>query len=502
MAEGGPKARRLRDALRLLLHPRQLWREHRRWAIGLIAAAIVGIAGLIVAYELLKRPADVHNEQAIESFHPEKAPPPQPKTVNWPIFGLNPARTRYLPAKGVKPPFKLIWHYSEKPLLEFPPVYAAGKLYGVNNSGTAFALDADTGKVLWERRIGRLNASSPAYHKGRLYIVNLVPGHIVKLDAKTGRIIWKRPLPGRAESSPLVLGRTVYFGCENGNFYALSTGKGNIRWATQLGGSIKSAPAFRDGVLYVGDYGGHMNAVDAGSGKLIWQAGSLGPGFGGTGEFYSTPALAFGRVYVGNNDGRVYSYDQQDGALAWTHSTGGYVYSGPTVAQTADTPPTVYIGSFDGNIYALNAKNGETRWSHSAGGQVVGSLSAVGNIVYVAEFSTKATNGFDMKTGKQVFHFKTGTYTPVISDGRRLYLTGYSSINALEPIRPKMKVLPAHVARAPKPTKQKGKDTKKKHKAKKKQQAQKPAHRHPQAHPAGASAKAPAQGGKSGSGSK
>jgi outer membrane protein assembly factor BamB len=482
-----------------------LWVRSNRWlAVALLALAIV-VSGAIVGYELLKRPGDVHNEEAIQHFHPEKAPqpPPKPKTVNWPVFGLNPARTRYLPAKGIKPPFKLKWHFSEKPLLEFPPVYANGRLFFVNNNGTAYALDADTGKVLWKRDVGRLNASSPAYHKGRLYIVNLVPGHIVKLDANTGKVIWKHSLPGRAESSPLVLGRTVYFGCENGELYALSTGKGDIRWATPLGGPIKSAPAFRDGVLYVGDYGGYMNAVDAGSGKLIWQSGSLGPGFGGTGEFYSTPAVAFGRVYVGNNDGRVYSYDQSDGALAWTHSTGGYVYSGPTVAQTQHTPPTVYIGSFDGNIYALNAKDGETRWSRSAGGQVVGSLSAVGDIVYVAQFSSKATNGFDMKTGKQVFHYKTGTYTPVISDGRRIYLTGYSSINALEPIKPKMKVLPAHVARAPKP--QHPKESAKRRKAKpaaKGQQAPKPAHHRRQAHHARAKAKQQAQGGKSGNGSK
>ena len=62
-----------------------------------------------------------------------------------------------------------------------------GKLYFVNNNGSAYALDADTGKVLWERSIGRLNASSPAYSKHRLYIVNLVPGHVVKLDAKPAR---------------------------------------------------------------------------------------------------------------------------------------------------------------------------------------------------------------------------------------------------------------------------------------------------------------------------
>ena len=64
---------------------------------------------------------------------------------------------------------------------------------------------------------------------------------------------------------------------------------------------------------------------------------------------------------------------------------------------------------------------------------MVGSLSAVGNIVYVAEFTNNSTNGFTMKSGRQVFHYTTGTYTPVISDGRRIYLTGYSSITALQP---------------------------------------------------------------------
>ena len=247
-------------------------------------------------------------------------------------------------------------------------------------------------------------------------------------------MLWKRSLPGRAESSPLVLGNTLYFGCEDGQLFALSTRNGNVRWATlaRRAGQV-GARLLRRGSLFVGDYGGYMNAVDARTGKIKWQSGSLGPGFGAGGEFYSTPAVAFGRVYAGNNDGRVYSYDLEDGTLAWTHSTGGYVYSGPTVARTPSTPPTVYVGSFDGNIYALDAKDGETRWAHSAGGQVVGSLSAVGNIVYVAEFTDGSTNGYDMKTGRRVFHYKTGTYTPVISDGRRIYLVGYSSINALQP---------------------------------------------------------------------
>src|SRR3984885_11105054 len=246
MAEGGLEARPRRVE-------RQLQRN-RTPAIWLLVAALI-FSAIAVGYQLLKRPADVHNSSAI--FVPQKppAPPKEAKTVNWPMYGLNPARTRYLPARGIKPPFTKLWRYTERPLLEFPPIYVGGRLYAVNNSGFAFALDADTGKVLWERRIGRLNASSPTYYRPRLYIVHLVPGHIVKLDAKTGRIIWKKSLPGRPESSPVVVDRTVYFGCEDGNLYALSTISGAVRWATQLGGPVKSAPAYYGGRLHVRDHG-------------------------------------------------------------------------------------------------------------------------------------------------------------------------------------------------------------------------------------------------------
>lgn len=446
-------------------------------AIAILAGAVAILAGIVVGYELLKRPPDVHNANV--AFRPEKPKKAKAHTVDWPLFGYDRARTRYLPARGVKPPFRLLWHFSGRPLLEFPPVFAAGRLYFVNNNGTAFALGAKTGKVLWVRRIGRLNASSPTYYKHRLYIVNLVPGHIVKLDAKTGKVIWKRLLPGRAESSPLVVDGTVYFGCENDQLFALSTRNGHTRWTTTLGGPVKSAPAYHDGVLYVGDYGGYMNAVDAKSGRLKWQTASLGQGFGTSGEFYSTPAVAFGRVYAGNNDTRVYSFDAKDGTLAWSYSTGGYVYSGPVVAHTAHTGPTVYIGSFDGNVYALNARSGEPRWIRSAGGPVIGSLSAVGNIVYAAEFEDTSTTGFAMKTGRPVFHYKTGAYTPVISDGRRIFLVGYSSINALQPYRYKAG-LAGNVKARPAP---------------------KPAHRRPPAHPVPAAPKAPERGGRRGNGS-
>lgn len=416
-----------------------LWLTERSRRFKILAAlaaalALLGVGGLI-AYEDLKRPADVTNTDA--AFQANETTQKKERTFNWPRFGYDLARTRYLPVKGIKPPFKKLWSYGAKPLLEFPPIFVAGTLYGLDNNGHAFAIDADSGKVRWKRRVARLNASSPTYSHHRLFIANLTPGQVLALNPTSGRTEWRKELPGRTESSPLVVGNRVFFGDEDGTLYAVSRRNGHTLWTTQLCGAIKAAPAYQHGILFAGDYGGCMNAVNSHTGKVKWQSSSQGLGFGTTGAFYSTPAVAFGRVYSGNNDHRVYSFEASDGTLAWSHSTGDQVYSGPTVADTPNTPPTVYIGSLDGSINALDAKSGDTRWSRSAGGPVIGSLSAVGNIVYVASYSPKQTNGFAMKSGRQIFHYATGAYTPVISDGHRIYLTGYSSVTALQPLTKK-----------------------------------------------------------------
>ena len=358
------------------------------WSLALVAAVLVLVGGVaVVAYELLKRPADVHNpKRRLQAAEADEA---KAKTVNWPLYGLDPARTRYLPAKGVKPPFRKLWRYTDRPLLEFPPISSPA---GSTSSTTAATPSRSTpipARSLWKRRIGRLNASSPAYYRHRLYIVNLVPGHIVKLDARPGRSIWKRSLPGRAESSPVVVGRTVYFGCENGELFALSTINGNVRWSTPLGGAIKSAPAYYDGTLYVGDYGGYMNAVDAKTGEarvaerlaragvrrlrrvLLDPRGRLRPRLL---RQQRRPRL---QLRPPRRHRRLELLDRRLrllGAGRRQHQ-----------AQPADRLHRLL------RRQRLRARRQgrRVRWSRSAGGQVIGSLSAVGDIVYAAEFTAR-----------------------------------------------------------------------------------------------------------------
>jgi hypothetical protein len=40
----------------------------------------------------------------------------------------------------------------------------------------------------------------------------------------------------------------------------------------------------------------------------------------------------------------------------------------------------------------------------------------------------------DARSGRLVWSFADGEYSPAVSDGRRLYLTGYSTLYALVPL--------------------------------------------------------------------
>ena len=405
-----------------------------------VVAAGVALAITVAAtpYALLKRPGDVSNPDAAfdrdagAGVDERKKPKPR-STVTWPRFGYDVGRSKFLDAPIVRPPFRKAWKYDQDELIEFPPIVVGKRLYFIDNDGVYVALDAETGKVVWKKQLGSLNASSPAFYKGVLYSVSLEPQQALAVRASDGKTIWQKPLGARAESSPLVVRGRMYFGDEAGSMYALDTKDGSTIWQTGVAGSIKAAPALEDGTLYVGDYGGQMNAIRASDGDVVWQTGDLGTGVG-SGRFYSTAAVAFGRVYAGNVDNRAYSFDAKTGEIAWTVSAGGYVYSGVAAADTKGTGPTVYFGSHDRNVYAIDAKSGEQKWAEHAGGQISGPATVVGDVVYVSTFSGNSTVGLDLNSGRRVFSYDDGEYGPVVSDGQTLYLTGGSTVVAFNPI--------------------------------------------------------------------
>lgn len=425
----------------------------RRLRIAVAAALVVLVAAGGAAASILTRGGDVSNQEV--TFRPEPTatpqatPDPRPRRrrtedpFTWATYKYSKDRRAYLPAStSLRPPFKRRWALTGSILLEFGPALGGRSLYLLKNNGALYAASKRTGEVRWKRKLGYLAASSPAYADGRVYVTLLQRGkgirggRIAALRASDGAMLWSRDLASRSESSPLVDGDRLYFGAENGTVYSIRASDGAVRWKRKVGGAVKSGLALANGKLYFGDYQGRMHAIRQRDGGGVWSTGTSGARFGlSSGRFYSTPAVAYGRVYVGNTDGKVYSFDSGNGKLAWSRSTGGFVYSSPAVAQVPGGRPTVYVGSYSGRFYGLDARTGRVRWSHDAKGKISGGATVVGDIVYFSNLQAKSTIGLGARTGRKVFEFGRGAFNPVVSDGRRIYLTGYSSLYALEPDR-------------------------------------------------------------------
>jgi outer membrane protein assembly factor BamB len=413
----------------------------RRW-YALIALVVIGglvLAGFIYAHN---RTGSIYHPHA--RFVPETNPTlpkrtPGPERFSWPIYGYTKDHTRYFPAPAsLRPPFKHTWERGGSVLREFPPVLSENRIFQLTDDGTLSAVDKYNGKTMWSQRLGQLSAASPAVIGNTVYATILsrtggAEGRVAALDARTGRILWSRNLPSRSESSPLVDGGRIFFGSEDGTVYALNRHTGHTVWTYHAGGAVKASPTLKNGVLYFGDYSGHVQAIKEGSGRRLWIAGSEGALLG-SGTFYSTAAVVYGRVYLGNTDGRVYAYDASSGRLDWAYQTGDYVYASPAVTDAPGLGPTVYVGSYDGNFYAINARSGHVAWSYDAGGKISGSATIIGRYVYFADLGTRSTYGLGISTGHVAFKIDTGSFDPVISDGKRIYLTGYTGLYDLAPV--------------------------------------------------------------------
>jgi outer membrane protein assembly factor BamB len=400
-----------------------LWTQYRAATIA-VAVCLVAVVGVGGALALSSGGGSEETTTAgTTTTTPKPAGPP---VTNWPTYGFDAARARYLPTKQVKPPYKVAWTYDARHLMEYSPITVGDTLYGIDNNGEAFALNTHNGKQRWRRDVATLNASAPTYSDGRLYVSNLEPGQVQALNADNGKVAWRNSLPGRSESSPLVVGNEVIVGCECGSVFAFNKRTGKELWSTTVGGAVKASPAFSGGTVYVGDYSGGMTALRASNGSVRWTASA-------NSRIYATAAVAFGRVYVGTVAGTMYAFNARTGSLDWSTGIGGYIYSAVTAAKAPGTPPSIYFGSYSGTVYALNAETGSQRWSQSAHGPVSGAGSVVGDVFYVGDLKTTETFGFRARDGKPVLNARDGAYNPVISDGRRLYLTGVRVIYALKP---------------------------------------------------------------------
>ncbi len=132
-----------------------------------------------------------------------------------------------------------------------------------------------------------------------------------------------------------------------------------------------------------------------------------------------------------HTDGFVMALDSQTGKLHWARRLPSFVYASAAVAGSR-----VFVGSYDHRLYALMATTGKRLWSFKGQGPVSGTATVVGKLVffstcgscstYESNPAARRTYALDASSGRLVWTYPDGEYTPVVTDGLRIYLTGYA----------------------------------------------------------------------------
>ena len=299
------------------------------------------------------------------------------------------------------------------------PAVAYGRVF-VMTVGGLFALDAETGEVLWTDE-GVRGFSSPAVFAG-IVIVGSSDGRVVAVEAATGSDVWNATLLETTgfsgiTSSPKVWYDRAYVGVFNesggpGGVVALWVRNGTVAWRTPTGSVHFSSPAVADDTVYVGLMGLFNTtsqitfeppfgvlALDASDGSERWT-------FPTDGSVAASPVVAGSLLVAASKDGRVYALDRATGEEAWRADVSAGISS---PALHADT---LYVGGgafgATGRLTALDVGSGAVRWTFEPDGPVQASVTYASDRVY---FATNAAQGtiyaVNATTGKAVW-----TYTP------------------------------------------------------------------------------------------
>ncbi len=248
-------------------------------------------------------------------------------------------------------------------------------------TGLVYGLESETGKFLWKTQIAADPSHSlPLAAEGKIFIGD-DSGTLNALDAATGKILWQKKLVGDGEihSSPAYANGLVFVGTEGdarytpaprnpSSLFALSLSKGEIVWqfpidyAPDRVNLIHATPAIANGVVYFGSENGWFYALNATNGSLIWKK-ELATGREMVGTS-STAGLGFGKVFVSLWSGKFLALDQKTGNTVWEFSyEGNGTDSSPVVADNK-----VCLGAHEGYFYCLDAETGKFLWKEKLGG--------------------------------------------------------------------------------------------------------------------------------------
>ena len=338
------------------------------------------------------------------------------------------------------------------------PLVVGNRIYQFSRQGereVMTALDADTGKVLWQTghdapftmhsattTHGPGPKSTPAFANGRLFSIGMT-GIVTAYDANSGKQLWQKPgttpvpLYTTHAFSPLVDRGLVIFhvgGDDAGALTAYDVNTGEVKWSWKGDGPGYGSPVLVDiegtrQIITITQ--GKLVGVDASNGMLLWERP-----FVITNKTNSVTPVVHGRTIIVSGNG------EPTRALAIAKRANQWVTD--IVWENADIPlrmsdavvvDDVLFGLANrnsGQYFAVDAATGKTLWTSDGRQAAHAAIARSGDLFLSLEDDGELVVVRNSKTTFEPLHrYKVAdaaTWTQAAYSGNRVLVKDVSSL--------------------------------------------------------------------------
>jgi len=336
--------------------------------------------------------------------------------------------------QGVAPPFRIKWIRRYEGSFKHLPVCGGGRMYTHTAEGQIFAVEQETGRLLWRAFFpgAFVSYTAPLYHDERLLVphAGLERSRLVCLDAATGELVWEAPFTGSpswSRQQPPIIhkGLAIYmFGtgqyAPKGTGIFVFSGKGDP--TAEGKPDVMSWLYSHDNSRYPESHRALVRAWDLETGKEAWTAEFTEHGSGGDDAglclmgdtlYYSCFfGYAAKRKGEPGPTGVTAALDPATGQVLWL-TTRHSVAGGCTISARDGR---LYLGGYNAadsqkgprHVWCLDARDGSLVWESEP-------LTKAINVVTVGQerLFAYAYGGdsylLDKATGKILSKFNKGT---------------------------------------------------------------------------------------------
>ncbi len=164
-------------------------------------------------------------------------------------------------------------------------------------------------------------------------------GVLYALDAQSGKLIWKRALGGAVTTSIGIRGNDLYLGTANRHLYRVDSSSGDLTGDFQTEWQPRWNILFADKslVLFLGDE--TLASIDLSLKKILWSAEA-------SKEWTSARPYPWRGMIVAGNRRELVALRSADGARQWSHQFR------EVVRGIGTSDDVLYVGSLKGEIFA------------------------------------------------------------------------------------------------------------------------------------------------------